>query len=256
MLRLLLGLLLLFSASACYPLATPLPPLPTGTPPPPADTATPTIVWFPPTATYTPLPIFTQSISATLDTRSQYGALILADDFSDPAGWMLGRLPAGNIALGVNELSLAVTQERSYLISLRQDTQLSDFYLEITASPNICRGADEYGLLFRYSSAQGYFRFGLTCSGQARVDRLIGDQVSSSIPPTSSGAIPRGAPSQSRLAIWALGKDMRFYANGAYLFSLRDGSLLAGGLGVYVRSSTADMVSANFSDLRLYEPQK
>jgi hypothetical protein len=46
---------------------------------------------------------------------------------------------------------------------------------------------------------------------------------------------------------------MRFYANGHYLFSVRDPSLPNGVLGVYVRAAGAEPVTVNFSNLFIYE---
>ncbi len=239
--------------AGCLPLAAPLPPEPSSTPLPPTATATPTIVWFPPTATYTPLPTVTLPVTPTLDTRPGYGSLIYADDFRDPARWMLGRSAAGSVALGKDEISLVVTRPRGYLYSLQQETALADFYLEITASPSICRGEDEYGLLLRLVSLQDYYRFGLNCRGEARVDRLVGGDASSPQPPAISGAVPPGAPSATRLAVWALGKELRFYANEQYLFSVRDPVLLRGGLAIYARAASPDSLTVNFSDLKVYE---
>lgn len=254
----LIGLTLLASGlgallAGCLAPPTPLPPLPTDTPLPPTPSPTATIVWFPPTATYTPLPPITPVITPTLDMRPGYGALIFADDFQKPELWALGRSGAGSAALGVSELSLAVSQPRGYLFSLRQETALSDFYLEITASPSICRGGDEYGLLVRLVSLQDFYRFGLTCRGEVRLDRLIGGQASSPHPPEFNGAVPPGAPSSSRLGVWALGREMRFYVNGQFLFSVRDPVLQVGGLGMYARASGDDPMTVNFSNLLVYQ---
>jgi hypothetical protein len=161
-------------------------------------------------------------------------------------------MSAGSIALGRNEISLGVSQPPGYLYSLRRDTSLDDFYLEITASPSICRGKDEYGLLLRVSPTSDFFRFGLNCAGEARLDRYLSGQASSSYPPTPNGAVPPGAPSSSRLAVWAVQRDFRFYVNGVFLFSIRDASLPAGGLGLYARAAGPDTVTVNFSDLKVY----
>ena len=247
------GMLALAGLSACLQPPTPLPPLPTDTPLPPADTATPTIVWFPPTATFTPLPSSTASISPTQDLSPHYSGLLFSDDFAEGAQWSLGRQAAGSMALGVNELTLAVNQPRGYLYSLRQGVLLGDFYLEITASPSLCRDNDEYGLLLRVSPSLEFLRFGLLCNGQARVDRIAGGAVSVPIPPAPSGAVPPGAPNTTRLGVWAFGKDLRFYANGQYLFGLREPVLRSGGLGVYARAASSDTLTVNFSDLEVYE---
>jgi hypothetical protein len=255
------GVLFLAGAMAtliagCLPQATALPPLPTETPGPPSATPTATTVWFPPTATFTPLPPVTPGITPTLDLSPGYGAPIFSDDFLKPELWSLGRSGLGSAALGVSELSLVVSQPRGYLYSLRQETALSDFYLEITASPSICRGADEYGLLIRLTSLEDFLRFGLNCRGEVRLDRLSGGEASSPYPPELSGAVPPGAPSSSRLGVWALGKELRFYANGQYLFTVSDPVLRAGGLGVYARLSGEDSMTVDFSDLDVYEATK
>jgi hypothetical protein len=237
---------------ACTPLGTPLPPEPTITP---TQTLSPTatIVWFPPTATDTPMAIATHALTPTQDLSPRYGALIINEDFSDSTMWSLGRQPDGNIALGMSELTLAVSRPRGQLISLRQDTTLEDFYVEVTANPSICRGEDEYGILVRVSPSSEFFRFALTCDGRARVDRYFQEQASSPQPLAYFGVIPPGAPSRSRLAVWSYGREMRFYANEQYLFSVTDGSLLSGGLGLYARAASEEMLTVNFSGLAIYE---
>lgn len=238
--------------AACQPLMTPLPPLPTEVSPP-TPTATATTVWFPPTATPTSLPTPGRAITPTLDLSPRYGGLIFGDAFTDTQAWSQGRVPAGNIAQGLDELTLSVSQPRGYLFSLREEPTLGDFYAEITASPTICRGEDQYGLLIRVTSPQDLFRFGLSCDGRARVERLFQGQASAPQPPTYSGAVPLGAPSQSRLAVWLRGREMRFYANNEHLFSVSDPSIPVGLLGVYVRAAGEDMVTVNFSDLQVYQ---
>jgi hypothetical protein len=239
--------------TACLQVSAPLPPMPSNTPLPPSQTPTATIVWFPPTATFTPLPTVTLSITPTLDIRPRFGDLIFQDDFTQPENWTLGKMSAGNVALGKNELSLGVSQPPGYLYSLRRDTALDDFYLEITASPSICRSKDEYGLLLRVSPNSEFFRFGLTCAGEARLDRYLAGQAASLQPPAPNGAIPPGAPSSSRLAVWAVQRDLRFYVNGVFVFSVRDASLPGGGVGLYVRAAGPEMVTVNFSDLKVYQ---
>jgi len=250
---LVLGFLILLAAmQSCAPLSKPLDPLPTNMSAP-TETLTPTVVWFPSTPTHTPLPTVTVGLNSTAEAQPELGSIILSDDFDQAEFWTLGSLPAGNMALGVSELTLAVSQERGYLFSQRLGIELSDYYLEITASPSICRGEDEYGVLIRISQSLDFFRFGLSCSGYARLDRFYQGQASSPQPPTLSGAVPPGAPSSSRLSILAKGKEMVFYANGERLFSVSDASLLSGGVGVFVRASGPDIVTVNFSNLVIYE---
>lgn len=246
--------LLVIGLAGCLPSATPLPPLPTDTPGQPSVTPTPTIVWFPVTPTYTVPPGVTLQPTPTTASDPARGTLIFADQFDDPQAWSLGRGGGGQAALGVNELTLAVQRPSGYVSSLRRATELGDFYLEITAAPTICRGGDEYGLLLRVGSEQDFYRFSLTCDGQARVDKLFQGGASSPQPLTPNAAIPRGAPSSTRLSVLATGDDLYFYANGEYLFTVRDPSLFSGAIGVFARAAGEDPVTVNFSDLQVYRP--
>ncbi len=249
----LLGMAAIFGLAGCLA-PQPGAAFPTETPLPPTTTPTATIVWFPPTPTITPLATGPGPALPAPDASPVPGELLLDDDFSDPAGWSTGRTGSGGIAYGSDELTLAINRPNGYLYSLRQGAKFGDFYLEITANPTICRGDDEYGLLLRVSPGLDFYRFSLTCDGQARVDKLFQGKASSPQGLTPSGAAPRGAPSQSRLAVQAKGKVLSFYINGEYQFSVRDPSLAVGGLGVFARAAGEDAVTVNFSDLQIYQP--
>lgn len=249
-------LLMILGLAACLQAPTPLPPLPTATPLPPTNTPTPTVVWFSPTATFTPFPTPTQALTPTLDTRPQYGALILSDDFSQTDPWTLGRTTTGSLAIALNELTVAVAQPGGYLFSVRQQPSLTNFYVEITASPSLCRGQDEYGMLLRYAPSKNFYRFSLSCDGQVRLDRFYNGIASSPQPWMLSGAVPPGAPSSSRMAVLAVGKEMRFYVNDQFVFSVNDPAIPTGNLGVFARSAGDTVVTVNFSDLKIYQPSQ
>lgn len=189
---------------------------------------------------------------STPELQPAAGKLILQENFDAPEHWTLGRSTKGSAAIANNELSLALSQPQGYLFSLRDQPALSDFYLEVTASPSICRGADEYGLLFRFNDPQNTFRFGVTCDGRARLDRLFKNAPSSPQPPIISGAIPPGAPSSSRLAISARGRQMEFFVNGASLFTVNDATLGKGSFGAYIRAGGEQSMTVNFSNLKIW----
>lgn len=239
--------MLALAASACMPLAGPTL-LPSDTPTPTTiATATATIVWFPPTATLTPFP--TPMITPTQDLRTDLGEIILSDDFSSADSWTLGKTSSGSAALGKNELTIAIHEPGAYEYSLRQAPALNDFYAEITASPTLCRGLDEYGLLLRAASSGDFYRFSLSCDGQVRLDKVVGGTASSPQPWTFSPVVPPGAPSISRLAVWARGREMRFFINDIHQFTVSDPVLPAGNLGVFARSGGETAVTVSFSDL-------
>jgi hypothetical protein len=189
-----------------------------------------------------------------MDTSPIAGELIFQDNFTDPTQWSLGQTASTSVALGVDELTLALDNPGAYLYTLRQGTEMADFYLEITASPSLCRGPDEYGLLLRVSPGLDFYRFSLTCDGQLRLDKYYQGKASSPQPLMYSGAVPPGAPSSSRLGVWASGKELRFYVNGEYQFTINDPSIPGGGLGVFIRSNGDNALTVSFSDLQVYEP--
>ncbi len=226
-------------------------PLPTDTQSSPSPTVTPTIIWFPPTATPTPFP--TPIVTPTVDMRPNIGKILFEDDFSNNKAWTLNQSPSGSVALGKNELTIAIGETNAYLFSVREEPIFTDFYLEITTQPNLCRDLDEYGILFRVSPTIDYYRFSLSCNGQIRLDRVSKGQASSPQPWLLSGSVPPGAPSSSILGISAVGAEMTFFVNGQYQFSIHDPLLASGGVGVFARSTNKMAVTVNFSNLVIYE---
>jgi hypothetical protein len=213
---------------------------------------TPTIVWFPPMETPTPLP--TREATPTQEMLLELGDLLFEDQFENADLWTVTVRPDGRVSLGKGELTLAQqpTGSRALLTSLRQETVLTNFFAEITATTSMCRGLDEYGLLVRASSSQDFYRFSLSCEGQARVDRVLAGQASSPQPWTYAAGVPLGAPGITRLGVWAKGREMRFFINGEYAFTVSDPSLPTGTLGVFIRSTGDNAVTVHFSDLAVH----
>jgi hypothetical protein len=217
-----------------------------------ADTPTATIVWFPPTNTPTPFP--TREVQPTPDMHPEVGPVLYEDAFEDETLWSLPARPDGRASFFGGELTLAMqpSPSRVQLVSLRQEPALTNFYAEITAKTSMCRDLDEYGFLIRATSSQDYFRFSLSCNGQARVERLLGGQASSPQPWVYAAGVPPGAPGITRLGVWAKGREMRFFINDEYLFTVSDPSLPSGTLGVFARSTGENALTVHFSDLVVY----
>ena len=238
-------------ASACLPVATLLP-TETPTPALPTATLTTTPVWFPPTATFTPMPTATV-LPPTPEQRPGIGEPLLQDDFSTGESWALSEKDGASARLGKAELTIVISKKRVYHISLRFEPQFTDFYAEITASPGLCRGLDEYGMLIRAQSSNDYYRFSLSCDGQVRLDRILHGQASSPQPWLLSGDVPPGGPSTSRLGVWAVGAEMRFFINGNFQFAVNDGQIPVGVIGVFARSASDEALTVNFYDLSVWE---
>ena len=218
--------------------ATPRPPTPT-----PFQTATP--IWFPATATSTPQPVRTQI--ATPEMLNGLGSVIATDDFSRSSTWDTASSNDGSASISRDRLTLAV-QPGVYLISLQRDIVAGDFYAEITARPSLCRGADEYGFLAR-ANAVTYYRFSLTCSGQAHAERISVKERHDLYEPVLSGDVPPGAPGEVRIGVWAAGSELRLFLNGRFQFSISDLNLASGTVGVFTRAAGDTPVTVTFSDL-------
>ncbi len=223
--------------------------VPTDTPSP-TFTVTPSPVWFPPTDT--PTLMSTQAVQPTVDEKPAVEAELLADDFTDPAQWSTGLTAAGSVAFGDKELTLAVSQPKGSLLSLRKAPIPGDFYLELTVDLSLCRGGDAYGLLLRASSPANYYRFVISCTGQLRLERLKNSQLAILRDWTLAGQVPAGSPLLLHLGVWAAGSEMRFFINDEYQFSARDPVFTGGTLGVFARAASDTPVTVSFSDLHVY----
>lgn len=245
------ALILVLAAAGCSGLLTvqPIEPLPSATPEP-TLTPTPTIVWFPPTSTPTPLP--TREIVPTPVMLTGVGAAILEDPMNRPGPWQVTQSDLGRIVMGKNELSIAMTGTRGTLFSYRNEPALDNFYVEVTSATSLCRGEDAYGLLFRSSGPDNTYRFAVSCDGRLRVERVYNYQGLTLLDWTPSGQVPMGAPVELRLGVWANDKELRFFINGAYQFTVTDPALKAGSIGVFARATGSNAVTVNFRDLAVY----
>jgi len=236
------GLLLTACSGIGLEPVTDIPQAPTATP-----TQTPTIVWFPATATPTPQPVITQP--PTPEMLIGLGELIAIDDFSDPEEWDTAASDQGSAKISRDRLTLAV-QPGIYLVSLQRQMVLGNFYAEITARPSLCRGEDEYGFLVRANAAT-YYRFALTCNGQAHAERISLKERHDLQEPVMSGDVPPGAPGEVRIGVWAAGPEMRLFLNGRYQFSISDLNLSSGTVGVFANAKGDTPVTVTFSDLKV-----
>lgn len=241
--------LLLGGCAVAAPQGTPTPAPPTASITP-SPTQTGTILWFP--ATRTPTPPQVIEVQPTVEHRPGIGKLILEDDFTKANQWNTGQSAAGSITLGDGTLTLAIPNLTGSLLSLRSATTLTDFYLEITATLGLCRGADSYGLLLRAQSAQDFYRLLINCQGQVRLERLKNGQVVILQDWVYSGQVPPGSPLVLRIGFFAVRGDLRIFINDMYQFSAADTIFSSGTVGVFARSNGENALTVNFSDLQVH----
>lgn len=237
--------LVIFSLSACIPTGM-VEPLPTGT-----ATSTPpstaTIDWFPATSTPDVQP--TALPSSTPNSFSSLGEVIFEDRFQTSAGWNLSRSSRGEISIAGSEINIVINQANSYLYAYREKPDLDNYFVQIRAKPSLCSGRDEYGLLFRLTNDQNFYRYSLSCSGEVRLEKVLAGGVVTLQPWTRSASVPAGAPSISNLAVLARGEEMSFFINGDLQFRVVDEDLKIGSFGVFGKSAGDSAYTVSFSDL-------
>jgi hypothetical protein len=224
--------------------------LATATPPPPSPTPTATFV-FPtllPTSTMTAAPTPTP----TPDILGGLGAVVYQDDFSKVDGWPIGEDAAGGTSLRDSQLFVAVRQPATFRSASPPSVFLGSFYALVTVRPQLCTANDEFGLIFRLTPDGNHFRFGLTCGGLAKVTRVVNNLSAPLIPPAATNYALPGPLVPNRMAVLAQGPDFRFYLNDHEVFRLRDISLPAGAIGLYVRSGEGGQATVGFSNLVIY----
>jgi len=225
--------------------------LPTASPLPPTPLPSPTIVWFPPTPTYTPPP--TMEPVSTPDFSPIAGALLLQDDFNSATAWELPQNALGRISLGQNELTISIQTGRNSLTSLRAEPDVADFYLMIEADPSLCRDQDAYGVIFRAMSVQDYYRFVIACDGRMRLERVRNGRAEVIADWQASSSMLPGAATAHRIGIAMRNQEMRFYIDDTFQFAARDPLFSRGRFGVFARPGGDNSVTVSFSSLSLFE---
>lgn len=224
---------------------TPIPPSPS------TPTATPTPVWFPvtPTSTLRPLDL---PPTPTLAPLEGLGPVLLKDDFTPSSQWNTFQNDAGSVQFGKNELTLAVNQPKASLVSLREQPVLENYYLEITATPSLCQGGDQFGVMFRVVSSRDFYRLVVTCGAQLRLEKVQNAAGTILQDWTFSPQLTPDAPNGMRLGILAAGSQLRIYINQVLQFEARDPAFAAGGLGVFARSQGQHVETVNYSDMLVH----
>lgn len=225
---------------------------PTATPAPTA-TATPTatIVWFPSTDTPTGFP--TLPPTPTEDYRPGVSDLIFSDSFDQSAFWNTASSQDASATVTLNRLVLSITEPGPLSIaSLRSQPAVGDFYAEALADISLCSGKDQYGMLFRASGGGEYYRFVINCNGQERLERVRGGVAYPLLDWLSSNDAPQGAPTQVKLGVWDVGREMRLFLNDHYQFSVDDPVFSTGTIGFFIYANGASPVTISFSELSVY----
>lgn len=210
---------------------------------------TPTRVWFPPSATSAVQAFATYT--ATPEMRPGLRDISVRDSFTDATLWDTASSDAGSAKVDDSRLTLSVSP-KMYLFSERRYLEISDFYVEVTARPSLCRGDDSYGILVR-ANAVAYYRFALSCNSEVSAQKVRFNNQQILQKPVLSGDAPPGAPGEVRIGLWAVGTEMRLFLNGRFQFAVNDPSYGYGTVGFFVNAAGDTPVTVNFTDMTVQD---
>jgi hypothetical protein len=214
-------------------------------------TPTPTIIWFP--ATNTPTVFPTQPSTQTEEYHPGIGDLIFSDSFDQPDLWNAASSAQASASLIRNRLVLSINGPGPLsILSMRSQPVLGDFYAQAMVDISLCSAKDQYGMIFRASEGGNYYRLTANCGGQLRLERVRAGETYPLLDWFSSGDAPTGAPSQVKVGVWVVGREMRVFLNDHYQFNTFDPVFPNGTLGFFIFASGQTPVTVSFSALSVY----
>jgi hypothetical protein len=214
----------------------------------PSVTSTGTLLPSPtPTVSPTRTPTLTNT-PPTDDPRLSLGTPDYLTDFPDATNWYL--YEGDNVKFDVVDHKFVMTAKQAnstdwYTLA---PPKLTDYYLEMTATPDTCSGRDRYGLvvgvpypannpsyLLRFS-CDGYYSFGFLNSDLDDHFHFLSEWA-------KSNYIYSGSNQTNRMGFKAEGTNLKLYANGHYLTGLTVPAFGEGRFGLAVGSvSTVNFV--------------
>lgn len=222
--------------------ATPTPPLA----PLPTDTPGPIAPEFPaPTATSPAGP------SPATPEPDEPRPLLFQDDFStNDAGWVTVDTPEvrGQVTEGHYRIVLFTPDSIWWTQSGREFTNLRYEADVIWVDPQ--EAGQGLGLIVRLQDAQHFYFFEIDQVGNYRVRAREGEGWRTLLDWSQSPAIMTGLVS-NRLAVEAVGENLRFEANGEPLFQTRDGAYLAGDIGLAASNEGSSTLTGEFDNVRV-----
>ncbi len=237
--------------------------------PTPTETLPPTST---PLATDTPLPSDTPEPSLTASLPSAEAAIVAAtptlnldnpkaslgepdwnDNFDSADNWPLYNDEHANMQIKDGSLamtSLVANRKDPWDSWMVTDAILSDFYIELSATPGECGGLDRYGLVIRANpEATKAYLFGFSCGGEYSLRLWNGKKLFMLQPWQISQYIKKGPDQSNRLGLLARGKTMMLYANDNLLATVIDETYTEGSFGIYSGAANTDNFTVRFDQI-------
>jgi hypothetical protein len=132
--------------------------------------------------------------------------------------------------------------------------ELTDFYLEVLATPGECKGLDRYGLIARAApNASAAYVFGVSCDGRYSLRIWNGEKYVMLNEWTASPSIRTGAEQTNRLGFMAKGDKISLYVNGNLLSEVVDDTFTEGAFGLFSGAVSTPGFTVWFDDVAYWD---
>lgn len=164
------------------------------------------------------------------------GAVLYADDFSaETTGkWQLEGDEQGQALLQEGQLVIEVNERNTVQYVTLAEQSFSNFALEVDAT--LLGGSTDstYGVLFRMTGPDQFYRFDITGHGLFVVERYDEGGTWTRLSDDWQGALglQTGAGSTNRLGVLAVAGTISFYGNGELLLQVADGRYSGGSIAL------------------------
>jgi hypothetical protein len=177
---------------------------------------------------------------------------IYQDDFSEPnSGWQQTSEEAYENGYENGEYYILVKKSDWSAWVWNENTEVfEDFTIEVDA--RLVSGSEQssYGIIFRWVSGGGFYRFLVSGSGYYSVGAKT-DNVWTELHPCTESAFIKRGNSTNHLQVVCRGSEIGVWVNGYYLTTVIDDSLAAGWVGMIV-STTDPNTRVAFDNIIVY----
>lgn len=177
--------------------------------------------------------------------------LVYEDDFSDPgSGWDDAFDRYTTKQYGNNKYYIEITTSNLVAWGLA-NREVADFRLEVDAAQAAGPNNNGYGILFRFQDRDNFYRFDISGDGFFLLSKFRAGEWVTLVPWTASSAINVGQAA-NRLAVEAIGSQIRVYANDKLLAEVEDSTFTRGNFGFFASTFSEPNLTISFDDIKLW----
>jgi pSer/pThr/pTyr-binding forkhead associated (FHA) protein len=195
-----------------------------------------------------------EATAVALEGAAEDFILVYEDDFSNPSsGWDDAFDRYTTKQYGNNKYYIEVTTSNLVAWGLA-NRDVADFRLEVDAAQEVGPNNNGYGVLFRFKDRDNFYRFDISGDGFFLLSKFYEGEWVTLIPWTASSAINVGQAA-NRLAVEAIGPQIRVYANDTLLAEVQDDTLTNGNFGFFASTFSDPNLTISFDDIKLWTPK-